>query len=451
MLYEKVKKTIQDHSLLKRGDTVICAVSGGADSMCLLTLMLKLSKEMDLTVAAANLNHCLRGPESDGDSQFVETVCEIKGVPFYGKRVDVALTARARGLSLEEAGREERYKFFDELSAQLGGAKIATGHNLSDNAETIIFRLARGSGAKGLCGIRYSRDNIIRPLLDATRKEIEAYLVDNAVMWREDSSNSQLCYSRNKIRHAVIPRLEEIQPAAVEKIVSCGHSIAEDEEYLSSLAEKLLSSAFVDEDEYSTSAILGAPPPIARRAAAKLLENWGAKDITQEKIMSFLDLCSKPSGKRMDLSGGAYVLRSFYTVLRQTRQTERGFSYTLKPGQTLRHEDWELSIRLSDQRPPRGANCVAVFDPNQLFGSFTVRSRQDGDRIKLRGGGSKKLQDLFVDQKIPLSMRSRVPVILKGEEVIFVPPYRRTPRYQPDPEAKSFLIIEYKEIKEDEK
>ena len=193
MLYEKVKKTVEEHSLLQKGDTVICAVSGGADSMCLLTLMQKLGKEMGFTVAAANLNHCLRGSESDGDSQFVETVCEIKGIPFYGKKVQVDIIAKARGLSLEEAGREERYKFFDELSAKLGGAKVATGHNISDNAETVLFRLARGSGAKGLCGIRYKRGNIIRPLLDVSRKEIEKYLVENAVMWREDSSNSQMC------------------------------------------------------------------------------------------------------------------------------------------------------------------------------------------------------------------------------------------------------------------
>ncbi len=446
MLYEKVRKTIEEHGLLQRGDTVICAVSGGADSMCLLTLMNRLAAEMGLKVAAANLNHCLRGSESDGDSQFVETVCEIKGIPFYGKRVDVGLIAKARGQSLEEAGREERYRFFEELSARLGGAVVATGHNLSDNAETILFRLARGSGAKGLCGIRYKRGNIIRPLLDATRKEIEEYLVDNAVMWREDSSNSQLCYSRNKIRHTVIPRLEEIQPSAVEKIVSCGRSIAEDEEYLSSLAAKLLSSAYVDVDEYSTSAILGAPTPIARRAAAKLLEDWGAKDITQEKILAFLELCAKPSGKRMDLNGDAYVLRSFYTVLRQSHTTERGFSYSLKMGQTLCHDNWELSIGLSDKYPVRTDGRVAVFDPNQLFGTFTVRSRRDGDKIKLRSGGSKKLQDLFTEQKIPLSQRSRVPVVTKGEEIIFVPPYRKSPRYQADPGAKSFLVIKYREI-----
>ena len=193
MLYEKVKKTIEEHSLLQKGDTVICAVSGGADSMCLLTLMRNLSKEMDLRVVAANLNHSLRGRESDGDSQFVETICEIKGIHFYGKKLDVGLIAKARGMSVEEAGREERYKFFDELSHKLGGAKIATGHNISDNAETILVRLARGSGAKGLCGIRYKRGNIIRPLLDCTRREIETYLLENAVMWREDSSNSQLC------------------------------------------------------------------------------------------------------------------------------------------------------------------------------------------------------------------------------------------------------------------
>lgn len=444
MLYEKVKKTIEDHSLLKDGDTVICAVSGGADSMCLLTLMQKLSREMKLKVVAANLNHCLRGSESDGDSRFVETVCEIKGIPFYGKTVNVDIVAKARGLSLEEAGREERYRFFDELSARLGGAKVATGHNISDNAETVLFRLARGSGAKGLCGIRYRRGNIIRPLLDASRKEIEKYLVENAVMWREDSSNSQLCYSRNKIRHTVIPRLEEIQPSAVEKIVSCAKSIAEDEEYLSSLAEKLLSSALIDQDEYSTSAILGAPPPIARRAAAKLLEDWGARDISQEKIMAFLDFCTKPSGKRMDLNGDAYVLRSYYTVIKQSRQAERGFSYTLRPGQKITHDNWEISVSITDQRPREGRG-IAVFDPEELFGTFTVRSRQDGDKIKLKGGGSKKLQDMFIDLKIPQYLRSNIPVIAKGEEIIFVPPYRKTPRYEADTEAKNYLVIEYRE------
>ena len=445
MLYEKVKRTIEDHSLVQKGDTVICAVSGGADSMCLLTLMQKLSKEMDLHVAAANLNHCLRGSESDGDSQFVETICEIKGIPFYGKSVDVGLKARLSGLSLEEAGREERYKFFEELSNRLGGAKIATGHNISDNAETVLFRLARGSSAKGLCGIRYKRGNIIRPLLDVSRKEIEEYLVDNAVMWREDSSNSQLCYSRNKIRHTVIPRLEDIQPSAVEKIVSCAKSIAEDDEYLSSLAEKLLDSAMVEQGEYSSSAILGAPPPIARRAAARLLEDWGAKDISQEKILAFLDLCTKPSGKRMDLNGDAYVLRSFYTIIKQSRTTERGFSYTLKPGQKVRHENWEISINIVDKLPPK-SNRIAVYDPSQLFGHFTVRSRKDGDKIKLRHGGSKKLHDLFIEQKIPQSQRSAIPIVAKGDEIIFVPPYRKSPRYQPEPGTKSFLVIEYKEV-----
>ena len=243
----------------------------------------------------------------------------------------------------------------------------------------------------------------------------------------------------------MIPKLEEIQPSAVEKIVSCGKSIAEDEEYLSSLADKLLDSAYIDVDEYSSSAILGAPPPIARRAAARLLEDWGAKDITQEKILAFLDLCTKPSGKRMDLNGDAYVLRSFYTILKQSRQTERGFSYTIKPGQKVRHENWEISISITSELPPKSGN-IAVYDPAQLFGHFTVRSRKDGDKIKLRGGGSKKLHDLFIEQKIPQSQRGAVPIVAKGDEIIFVPPYRKSPRYQADPGTKSFLVIEYKEV-----
>lgn len=445
MLYEKVKKTIKEHGLLERGDKVICAVSGGADSMCLLTVMKALAAEMDLTVCAANLNHSLRGAEGDGDSQYVETICEIRGIPFYGKKLDIATMAKARGKSVEETGREERYRFFDEISASLGGAKIATGHNISDNAETILFRLARGSGSRGLCGIRYKRGNIIRPLLDVSRSEIEEYLLENAVMWREDSTNAELVYTRNMIRHTVVPRLEEINPSAVEKIVDCAKSLSEDEEYLRSLAEKLLSSALVDKDEYSTSAILGAPAPIAKRAAALLLEDWGARDIDQQKINALLDLCTKPSGKQMDINGDVYALRSFYTIMKESRQQERGFLMTLRPGQRVSQPGWEIYIYVTDTPPPQSAS-VAIFDAAQLFGLFTVRSRRDGDKIRLKGdAGSKKLKDLFIEMKIPQSRRASVPVVSRGDEIVFVPPLRKSPRYAPGESTRSFLVIQYSE------
>lgn len=449
MLYEKVLKTINEHELIKDGDTVICAVSGGADSMCLLTVMKALSEKMNLNIAAANLNHSLRGAEGDGDSQYVETICEIRGIPFYRKKLDIGTIAKVRGQTVEEAGREERYKFFDEVSRRLGGAKIATGRNISDNAETILFHLARGSSGRGLCGIQYKRGNIIRPLLDVSRAEIEEYLVDNAVMWREDSTNSELNYTRNKIRHTVLPRLEEINPGAVEKIVSCGKCISDDEEYLGELANKLISSALVDKDEYSTSSILGAPAPIARRAAAILLEKWGAKDIDRDKINTFIDFCSKPSGKQMDINGDVYVLRSFYTILKQSREQERGFSYMLRPGQRVNHENWEISISITDTPPPPSC-ATAVFDAAQLFGIFTIRSRRDGDKIKLKGmEGSKKLKELFIEMKVPQNLRRRIPVVAKGDEIIFVPPLRKSPRYAPDENTKSFLVIQYKELSEE--
>ncbi len=443
MLYEKVLKTIKEHNLLSGGETVICAVSGGADSMCLLTVMKALSAEMRLRVVAANLNHSLRGAEGDGDSQYVETICEIRGIPFYGKKLDVAAIAHARGQSIEEAGREERYKFFQEVSAKLGGAVIATGHNLGDNAETILFRLARGSAPRGLCGIQYKRGNIIRPLLDASRGEIRDYLVENAVLWREDSSNAELNYTRNKIRHTVIPRLEEINPEAVEKIAGFGKSLSEDEEYLGGLADKLLESARVEKDEYSTASILGAPLPIAKRAAAKLLEMWGAKDIDRDKVSSLLALCSKPSGRQMDINADVYALRSFYTIVRQDRKREREFSYIIRAGQKVCHEGWEVSIEVTSSPPPSDSS-TAVFDAAQLFGLFTVRSRRDGDKIKMKGcDGNKKLKDLFTEMKIPLTARGLVPVIAKGDEIVFVPPLRKTPRYAPNENTKSFLVIQY--------
>lgn len=444
MLYGKVKATITQHNLLEKGDTVICAVSGGADSMCLLSVMREMAAEFDIKVVAANLNHSLRGAEGDGDSQYVEAICEIKGIPFYGRKLDIGAIAKAKGISVEEAGREERYKFFDEIASSLGGAKIATGHNISDNAETVLFRLGRGSSAKGLCGIRYKRGNIIRPLLDVSRAEITQYLIENGIIWREDSTNAQLHYTRNKIRHSVLASFEKVQPGAVEKIVSCAKSLSEDEDYLSDLADKLIASARVEEDEYSTSALIAAPAPISKRAAAKLLEEWGAKDIDREKINSFLELCKKGSGKRMDINADSYILRSFYTVLRQCRENERKFSYSVKAGQKISHENWSVSFELTNT-PPKENPKTAVFDAGQLFGTFTVRSRSDGDKIKLKGGGSKKLKELFIDMKIPQNRRSRIPVILKGDEVIFVPPLRKTPRYAPNENTKTYLVIKYSE------
>ncbi len=450
MLEKKVLNTIREHGLLEKGDKVICAVSGGADSMCLLTVMKALADELELKVYAANLNHSLRGAEGDGDSQYVETVCEIKGIPFFGKKLDIAAIAKARGKSVEETGRDERYRFFAEAAASLGGAKIATGHNMGDNAETVLFRLARGSGSRGLCGIRYKRGNIIRPLLDASRSEIEEYLLENAVMWREDSTNAELVYTRNKIRHGIIPLLKEINPDAVEKIVGCAKSLSEDEEYLRGLAEGLLASARLDDgEEYSTSAIMAAPLPIAKRAAAILLENWGARDIDQQKINAFLDLCGKPSGKRMDVNSDVYALRSFYTVVRRSREEEREFSFSIRPGQKVKHLDWEVDISITDTPPPPEPD-VAVFDAAQLFGIFTVRSRRDGDKIRLKEQGSKKIKDLFIENRIPQDRRGRVPIIAKGDEIVFVPPLRRSPRYAPNENTRNFLVIKYTVVTKEE-
>lgn len=210
MLLDKVRKTINDQSLIEFGDKVVCAVSGGADSVCLLHALLTLKKEYGIEVFAANVNHLIRGEEAARDSEFVKKICKASGVKLFYREYDIPALAKEMKLGEEECGRIMRYRFFDEVANSLEGAKIATAHNLNDNAETVLFHLIRGSAAEGLSGIKYKRENIIRPLLDVSRQEIEKYLTQNSVEWCDDSSNFVPIYARNKLRINVFPQLNEI-------------------------------------------------------------------------------------------------------------------------------------------------------------------------------------------------------------------------------------------------
>ena len=264
MLLEKVRKTIEKHNLLENGETVICAVSGGADSVCLLHLMQSLKCDYNLTVYVANVNHLIRGEESDRDSNFVKSVCKAADVKCFNREYNVKEIAKVRKTGEEECGRILRYEFFDEISKELGGAKIATAHNLNDNAETVLFRLIRGSSAHGLSGISYKRDNIIRPILDITRNEIEDYLVRNGISWCNDSTNALPVYARNKLRLKVFPELNSVVNNAEKRIVSAAKLIGEDDMYLHSLADEAFCKCYF-ENYLLLSEFNGYEVPVKRR------------------------------------------------------------------------------------------------------------------------------------------------------------------------------------------
>ena len=290
-LLKTVENFIREQDLIPAGSTVLCAVSGGADSIAMLHILYRLRDQLDFTLAAAHYNHQLRGAESDRDQRFVEqftALCcgehrlpggeTVPAVRLYTGSGDVARQSRLRGKGIEETARDMRYAFLRQTAEEAGADLIATAHTASDNVETILFHLARGAGLRGLGGILPRRDNIIRPLLTVTRRQVEDYLRLWCLPHMEDSSNDNDDYTRNRIRHQVLPVLEDVAPGFAARLVNTAALLRADEEVLTDQARALAESARVQDGGLSVSAraIAAAPDPVASRCLRLLLgQLWG--------------------------------------------------------------------------------------------------------------------------------------------------------------------------------
>jgi len=446
MLLDTVRKTISEYGMLEKGDKVLCAVSGGADSVCLLNVILSLRDEYSLSVYVANVNHLIRGQEADRDSSFVKEICKEKNVECFYREYDVPAISQKRKIGEEECGRILRYEFFDELSDKLGGAKIATAHNLNDNAETVLFRLARGTSSQGLGGIKHVRGNIIRPLLDVTREEIEDYLKENNISWCEDSTNKLALYSRNKLRICVMPLLEEISKGAQKKIASAAKLMREDDMFLSQCAEEKIKECFF-ENSLLVAPIEKVHISIKRRIIAYVLEKWGAKEISVEKIDSFIEFLSKENGKSFDINSEYFAEKSYDKICLVKRKKEEKKSFILDADRECSSDGWRLRATVSKIPPKNKANNIAIFDAEKLSLPLAVRYRQNGDKILQSGmNGAKKISDIFTDEKIEKHLRDTIPIVEKESEILFVCGLRKTSLYSVDKNTKEYLILEYEKI-----
>lgn len=431
--------------MLKAGDKVICALSGGADSMALLCALYELKDELGINVYAAHLNHGIRGEEADGDTLFVEDFCKKKGIEIFIKRVDVPRIAKEEKLGEEECGRRERYLFFDTLSEGLGGALIATGHHKNDNAETVLFNLFRGSAGRGMRGIPYKRDGIIRPLLDVKKSEIEAYLTQGNVLWREDSTNKEEGYTRNRIRLVVLKEIEKIFSDAVDKITQAAECIGEDNDYLERLAEE--SGAF-ENGSIAVDKFVPLHESLKRRIIVKALRQWEIPDIDREKIRALHEIIEGDTGKGIDLGNGIRIVKSYNTVSIEEKNAlpERAV-YEVKIGESLeiRAFDGIWRIKTVDKTEKiRDNKTMILLDAEKVEGELTIRHRQEGDYMYPSGmSGKKKLKKIFIDLKIPLYIRDSISLLAEGSEVLFIPEIRKSRKYQPDENTKQILVAEY--------
>jgi len=275
MFTEKVRNTISEHDMIPVGGAVVAALSGGADSVSLLFALNKLSQELGFTLSACHVNHGLRGEESDSDMRFCQELCDRLGIELRILNTDVR-DFQKKHESIEETARRVRYDFFAEVSQ---GKKLATAHNCNDSAETVLLNMMRGTGLKGLCGIPPVRGNIIRPLIRCTRDEVESYCNENALSYVTDKTNLSDDYTRNKVRHAILPEIIKINSSFLETASRMQQHLREDSELLESMAAQALDNAKT-EGGYKAAEISALPKPIRTRVIKKILSNGGIEPST---------------------------------------------------------------------------------------------------------------------------------------------------------------------------
>ena len=388
-------------TLIEAGDHIICAVSGGADSMALLWSMYLLKEKMGIRLSAAHFNHHLRGEESDGDEKFVREFCHRYDIPLYVGHGYV--TAAEKGL--EAAAREARYHFFATLDG-----KIATAHTADDNAETVLMHLIRGTGLKGLGGIMpWRQGNVIRPMLTVTRREVLAFLEEYYISYRVDSSNETDDFFRNRVRHHIMPLLLEENPRLVENFSDMIRSLRADEtalEYLSGAGQDL-----------PVSQLALMPEALRRRWLIQFLRQNGIKEPERSHIQLAESLIfSENPSARACFPGNVTIHRCYDRLCVLTQETAPEAAVIRCPGVTELPQ-WDLRVICTEGNP--GENTRTAFS---VFteGTVVLRSRQSGDSIRL-SCGTKKLKKLFIDQKIPASQRSRVAVLADDSGVLGIP------------------------------
>ena len=418
---ERTAAFMQVHQMVRSGDRVAVGLSGGADSVCLLHLLWQLQEELGIKVRAVHVNHGLR-PEAEAEEQWVRALCEQLGIPLQCFRVDVKKRMREEGLSTEEAARLERYAAFERAEAD----KIALAHHRRDQAETVLLHLLRGSGLRGLGGIRPVRGRYIRPLLEEDPEELRRYNREQGLDWQEDASNESLAYQRNRIRHELLPYLREHFNPGVEKLLSgMARQLQEDEAQLAAEAAGAL-ERLRTEDGLQASETARLSPALASRVVRLYLQELGCEqNVEAEHTEQVLDLCRGPEGRRTNLPGDLTLIKS-YDILKPYKDEicETFPERVLKvPGWTaLPDQPWGVA---AEWAPLPEAIRWTEKDPREEWAQPEkgappmLRTRRPGDFL-MASGGRKRLQDYLVDAKIPASERDRQWLLTQDSHVLWV-------------------------------
>lgn len=408
-------------SLFSEGDRVVCAVSGGADSMAMLWCLHTIKDELKISVCAAHFNHCLRAEESDRDEAFVVQFCQTHHIPLTTGRADVAAYAAQSGKSPEDAAREKRYAFLQSLPCD----KIATAHTADDNAETVLLHLLRGSGLRGLCGIPPKRGKIVRPMLCVDREAILSYLREEKLSWCEDSSNALDAYKRNRLRHHVLPLLRQEEQNLSAKLLRQSALLREEDALLDEMAAKLLKHPDHAPNLWQIQPIVSAPNVLQKRALRLIVRQYLPKDVSMKHIEALRSLLrSDCPSAQISLPCGL-TARRCYDAVEITAQEILSLPETpLQIPGTTDLSPLQMQVACDFVKTFEGyANSPFQFAVKYDMmggGPLLVRSRRPGDVIEMPDGHRKTLKKYLIDRKIPRSERERMAVVTDGKQVLAV-------------------------------
>lgn len=487
-IYEKVKKYIAVHRMIVPGDCVVAGVSGGADSVGMLHLLWRLQKEISFQLGVVHVDHGLRA-EAGEDAAFVERLCVQWELPFFLRKVDMPGYAAQYKVSLEEAGRILRYQAFDQVLAEFQGedvGKIAVAHNAEDRAETMLFHMFRGSGLKGLGSIRPIRESVIRPLLTVSRTEIEAYLDACGLIYREDATNGEDTYARNRIRHHILPYAQqEICCGAVSHMGELADILAETEDYLEQetrrlygryVKEKVDGKSVLEQEPLAAELVIDLEGlaledgVMIKRVLLYVLERITPhrKDIGACHIRSLLELMEKDGSKELFLPNGVKACKEYQSLfLKRTEHDKEnvssgggivtipeillpdtpvyvnvsdtnGFTFILREADSLPETS---DFYRKEQNIPEN-RYTKWFDYDKITTSLLLRTRKEGDYLTIDDAlHTQSVKRYMVNEKIPKKMRSSMYMLADGSHILWIPGYRISTHYRVGENTKRILEV----------
>lgn len=465
-MISKVFEFMEQYHMIDEKDLVVLGVSGGADSLCLFSVLLEYRKIVDFFPVVVHVNHQLR-PEAVEEARYVKELCEKEKIPFYLKEVKVDELARQKKISVEEAGRIVRYQAFEEAAGlydrqEAAGKKIAVAHHGGDQAETMLFHLFRGTGVCGMAGIMPVRGRIIRPLLVLTRDKIEEYLRSRGIGWCHDKSNDEDCYSRNKIRHHILEYAKrEINERAVEHTAQAAMQMGQLREYLQQQVEQAEKKCCQKKEEAMLISIHDfflCHKFLQGQLLLKVLAEIspGRKDIGEIHIHQLLELMNKEGSKQLHLPGGIRAIKE-YGILRLERkkipvregeEKDSLKAQKLQEGIYPMEEGKVLEIKLltrQDFFSIQENQYTKYLDYGKINNCLSLRNRQTGDYIVINHQGQRKsVKDYMIQEKIPKALRNHIPVVAEGHHVLWIIGYRISAYYKISENTETILQMKIK-------